>query len=119
MTVRDETTNTEPEAPTPQQRLDALLAMYDVVKAAAENAEGVYKRLTDGIKNAAIEVWGAQRVANGGVYLHSDKLSSPLNLTQAKGRTTVDSKRLAADYPEVYAAVRKVGQPYWQLGRAK
>jgi hypothetical protein len=99
----------------PEERLAALLALYDDAKDAADHAASVAERLVAGIKTTAREVYGD--VGDDGVLLESEHLRKPLTLT-CRGSRRVVTATLRAKYPEVYDECSR-HDVTWYLQRVK
>lgn len=80
------------------ERLEQLLAQYDLVKAEAAKAEEALKAITDGIKQ---ELMAAAPEGETDIRVDSPDLTRPLRL-QAVESWRVDSKKLKAEAPETY-----------------
>lgn len=100
----------------PEERLTALLGLYDDAKDAAEHAASVLDRLVEGIKTAAREIYGSD-IAEEGLMLENEHLRTPLVLTCRYNRRVVTAT-LKAKFPEVYVECSRE-TPTWYLQRKR
>lgn len=97
----------------PGSRLDDLLAMYDQLKAAAEEAEARF----DTVKNAIKFELGALGGGAPQVDVAHSALTQPLRLSYVES-WRLDAKRMKAEAPETYVRyAAKSGS--WQLRGVK
>lgn len=98
---------------TENNRLTQLAAQYDAAHAARAAAEKRLKEITDGIKaELTLAAPGADDVR-----LDTPDLAKPLRLSLSY-RNSVDTAKLKAELPEVYAAFSKAS-PVWTLTTVK
>ncbi|MDQ6524289.1 hypothetical protein RB608_11790 [Nocardioides sp. LHD-245] len=98
--------------PGPEDRLAALHAQYADAKAEKDAADEHYKAITDAIKTDLLTAAAAADPGNNRVELRS-AYGPVLRLTNSRP-WRVDSKRLKAEQPYIYAAYAVQGDS-WSL----
>lgn len=98
--------------PGPEDRLAALHAQYADAKAAKDAADEHYKAITDAIKAELLKAAAAADPTNTRVELRS-AYGPALRLTNSRP-WRVDTNRLKAEQPYIYAAYAKQGDQ-WSL----
>jgi hypothetical protein len=99
--------------PTPDSRLDGLLARYESLKAAAEEANERFEACKDAIK---AEISGQHPEARR-VVIKSGALNAPLELVAVE-QMRLDTKKFKAENPLQYCAYTYKSTS-WQLRKAK
>lgn len=99
-TLRTKELSTIDEPPLPQQVTDEEVTKFHLLKSIADDATKAF----ESYKSEMI-----YRMIDGCDLMHGDRKFAVY--VKRAGATSIDRKLLAAEYPEVYDAVRKTGSP--------